>query len=96
MNGKPVHKVEGGKENIEFSRRLKVDRSSWIALRALGPRHRLVVNDTMAFAHTGPVYVTLGGRPVRVAEDVRFYRDWVERLIARTEKSTQQSTRCSP
>jgi hypothetical protein len=62
------------------------------ALRALGPRHRLVLNDTMAFAHTSPVYVTVGGGPVRETEDIRFYRDWIERLIARTEKSTRFAT----
>ena len=31
------------------------------------------------------MYVTVGRQPIRVAEDVKFYRDWVERLIERTE-----------
>ena len=44
-----------------------------------------MLNDTAAFGHTSAVYVSVGGHPVRVAEDVRFYRDWVERLIARVE-----------
>ena len=86
VNGQPAYSVSAaGKDAIEFTRRIAIDRSSWIALRALGPRHRMVLNDTAAFAHSSPVYVTVGGRAVRVAEDVRFYRDWVERLIARTE-----------
>jgi len=83
VNGRPAYSTT----KLEFTRRILIERSSWIALRALGPRHRLVLNDTMAFAHTSPVYVTVGGQPVRVADDVRFYREWVERLIARTEKS---------
>lgn len=88
MNGRPVHSEPAeGKTSIEFKARIPVRESSWIALRALGPRHRLIMNDTMAFAHTSPVYVTVKGRPVRVADDLRFYREWVERLIARTEKS---------
>jgi hypothetical protein len=88
VNGKAAHSVPAArKEKVEFSQAVKVDGSSWIALRALGPRHRLVLNDTMAFAHTSPVYVTVAGRPVRIAGDIGFYRDWVERLIARTEKS---------
>jgi hypothetical protein len=29
---------------------------------------------------------------VRVPEDVRFYREWVEKLIARTEKSGRFKT----
>lgn len=80
------------KAEIEFQTRVPLKESSWIALRALGPRHRLILNDTMAFAHTSPVYITLGGRPVRVADDIRFYREWVERLIARTEKSPRFAT----
>jgi hypothetical protein len=50
------------------------------------------MNDTMAFAHTSPVYVTLKGSRVRIGDDVRFYREWVERLIARTEKSPRFAT----
>jgi hypothetical protein len=93
VNGRTVHSEPAdGKSNIEFQTRLPIGESSWIALRALGPRHRLIMNDTMAFAHTSPVYVTVGGRPVRVNDDVRFYREWVERLIARTEKSPRFAT----
>jgi hypothetical protein len=69
-----------------------MDGSSWIALRALGPAHRLILNDTMAFAHTSPVYVTVGDRPVREKEAIRFYRSWVERLIARAETSGRFAT----
>ena len=93
VNGRPVHSEPvGGKTSMEFQIRVPLRESSWIALRALGPRHRLILNDTMAFAHTSPVYVTVGARPVRVADDVRFYREWVEKLIARTEKSSRFAT----
>jgi hypothetical protein len=93
VNGRPLHTASAdGKTKIEFQTRVPIRESSWIALRALGPRHRLIMNDTMAFAHTSPVYVSVGGRPVRVADDVRFYREWVERLIARTEKSPRFAT----
>ena len=93
VNGRSVYSMPvNGKETLEFTRRIRIESSSWIALRALGPRHRLILNDTMAFAHTSPVYVTVGGKPIRVADDVRFYREWVERLIARTEKSGRFST----
>jgi len=88
VNGRTAHSVSAeGKDSVVFTHRLPVRESVWIALRALGPRHRLILNDTMAFAHTSPLYVTIGERPVRAADDVRFYREWVERLIARTEKT---------
>ena len=93
VNGRALHSEPAdGKTAIEFQTRVPLRESSWIALRALGPRHRLILNDTIAFAHTSPVYVTIGGRPVRVADDIRFYREWVERLIARTEKSPRFAT----
>jgi hypothetical protein len=86
VNGRPVYSVPAdGKESLEFTRKIPIGRTSWIALRAVGPRHRLVLNDTEAFAHTSPVYVTVGKRPMRVTEDLRFYREWISRLIARTE-----------
>jgi hypothetical protein len=83
VNGRPAYSTTA----LDFKRHIPIERSSWITLRALGPRHRLILNDTMAFAHTSPIYVTIGGQPIRVADDVRFYREWVERLIARTENS---------
>ena len=93
VNGRAIHSEPAdGKTAIEFQTRVSLRDSSWIALRALGPRHRLVLNDTMTFAHTSPVYVMVGGRPQRIAEDIRFYREWVERLIARTEKSPRFAT----
>ncbi len=76
-----------GRTSVEFTTRMPIERSSWIALRALGPAHRLLLNDTGAFAHTSPIYVSVGGKPIREIEDVRFYRDWVEKLIARAEKA---------
>jgi hypothetical protein len=93
VNGRVVESREpGGRDRMEFTSRIPIKRSSWIALRALGPRHRLVLNDWGAFAHTSPVYVSVAGRPIRELEDVRFYRDWVERLIARAEKNGRFST----
>lgn len=93
VNGRPVHAAPAaGKTTLDIKRTLRIDESSWIALRAVGPRHRLILNDTAAFAHTSPIYVSVGGRPVRVQEDIRFYRDWVERLIERTDKSGRFKT----
>jgi hypothetical protein len=88
VNGRVAEsRPAAGRTTLEFTSRLPLERSSWVALRALGPAHRLVLNDTEAFAHTSPVYVAVAGKPVRELDDVRFYRDWIERLIARTEKT---------
>jgi hypothetical protein len=93
VNGQVVaSEPPAGRNALEFTRTVRIERSSWIALRALGPRHRLILNDTMAFAHTSPVYVSVADRPVRELEDVRFYRNWVERLITRAETTGRFAT----
>jgi hypothetical protein len=68
---------------------LDLDRSAWIAARATGPWHRLILNDAGAFGHTSPVYVSLGGAPVRSAADAAFYLDWIDKLIARVRERGQ-------
>ena len=44
-----------------------VDASCWVALRALGPGAPARARTRDVFAHTSPVYVTVGGAPVRCA-----------------------------
>jgi hypothetical protein len=63
-----------------------VPESGWIGARALGQRHRLVLNDTAVFAHTSPVHVRVGDQPVRSAEDARFFVEWIARLRAMIEQ----------
>lgn len=62
---------------------LQLDRSAWTAARVSGPGHRLILNDTAAFAHTSPVYVLVENRPIRSAEAARFWMDWIDRLSER-------------
>jgi len=63
-----------------------VPESGWIGARALGQRHRLVLNDTAVFAHTSPVHVRVGDQPVRSAEDARFFLQWIARLRTMIEE----------
>lgn len=82
VNGKIVHSQSG----LAVDQPVRLERSSWIAVRALGPRHRLVLNDEQTFAHTSPVYVYFGDQPIWLRDDLRFYVDWIEKLIQRTEE----------
>ncbi|MEX2302163.1 MAG: CehA/McbA family metallohydrolase [Bryobacterales bacterium] len=74
-----------GVTEIVLDEEIQLERSSWIALRAYGPWHRLVLNDLQTFAHTSPVYVVVDGQPIAARKDLRFYIDWVEKLIARVK-----------
>ena len=93
VNGRPViSRRAKGTGTVSIDETITVARSSWVAVRATGPWHRLILNDAGAFAHTSPVYVTIGGEPVRVAEDLRFYIGWVDQLIARVRERGRFAT----
>ena len=79
-------------KRISLDEPISLDGSSWVAVRALGPWHRLVLNDAGAFAHSSPVYVYFGDQPIAFRGDVRFYIDWIERLIARVKERGRFAT----
>jgi hypothetical protein len=83
MNGKAViSRAAKGKTEIDINEELSLDRSSWIAARASGPWHRLILNDIQTFAHTSPVYIRFGSERILSLEDAKFYDDWIAKLIA--------------
>ena len=61
---------------------IPVAHSGWYVLRAYGDRARLPVLDVYPFASTSPIYVTVGGEPVRSREDAEFFQRWIDRLAA--------------
>jgi hypothetical protein len=77
----PIPLTAGG-TRAEAVISLPMARSSWLTLRAwsAGPAHPVM--DLYPFATTSPIYVTVGGRPVRNAEDARYFVRWIERLEA--------------
>jgi Tol biopolymer transport system component len=61
---------------------LPAERSGWYVLRAWADRPRLPVLDLYPFASTSPVYVTIGGQPVRSPDDAAWFVRWVDRVAA--------------
>jgi hypothetical protein len=59
---------------------IALERSGWVALRARGPESRHVF-DGPAWAHTSPVFVTVGGKPIASTKDAAFFVEWIDRLI---------------
>jgi TolB protein len=59
---------------------LPIDQSSWIALRAHGPSHAAVF-DGHAWAHTSPVYVTVGGQRIASRQDAAYFVDWIDQML---------------
>jgi dipeptidyl aminopeptidase/acylaminoacyl peptidase len=62
--------------------RLAVKESGWYTLRAWSSGAAEPVLDIYPFATTSPIYVTVGGRPVRSANDARYFVAWIERVEA--------------
>jgi hypothetical protein len=86
VNGKPmISRDARGRKQVTLDEPLPLDRSAWIAARALGPWHRLILNDTQAFAHTSPAYVHFGEQRVIFPEDARFYDEWIGKLVAQVQ-----------
>jgi len=63
-----------------FSTTQEVDASSWIALRVRGPKHPILFDGPL-WAHTSPVFVHAGGRPIRSADDATYFVDWIDQLL---------------
>ncbi|MDE3095498.1 MAG: CehA/McbA family metallohydrolase [Chloroflexota bacterium] len=85
INGEAVASADAtdGGRYARLTHEVVTRESCWVALRAMGPVHDLVLGDAL-FAHTSPIYVTVDGAPVARAEDAAYFVEWIERLIAMT------------
>ncbi len=79
VNGHPV--LTRLRAPVEIDEVLTMEEPSWIALRVTGPWERRIVNDAQAFAHTTPVYVSLGGRSIQKKTDAEYFVRWMEQLL---------------
>jgi hypothetical protein len=88
VNGEIVTmaRATGDGREARISHDLRVDRSCWVALRATGAVHEMVLHPEGVFAHTSPIYVTVGGAPVARPDDAAYFVEWIDRLIAVTEE----------
>ena len=85
-NGAVVRRVEGkgGQTEIECTERVRLGGSAWFALRARGtvsPERYGGVAPWNLYAHTSPVYVYRGNRPIRVASDLTGMADYIRMVM---------------
>jgi hypothetical protein len=87
-NGRVVASAqpEGDRRTARLRVSHKLAESAWLAVRVRGPYHRLLPNDRFLYAHTSPVYCTVGGRKIGSREDGQFFVEWIDELIAMAEK----------
>ncbi|MBE7537715.1 MAG: CehA/McbA family metallohydrolase [Opitutaceae bacterium] len=87
VNGRVATRREAGANPhaISLADTVEIKESGWVALRVRGPGHRLAPNDREVYAHTSPVYVTIGGRRPASREDAEFFIAQIETLIAKMD-----------
>jgi TolB protein len=61
---------------------LPVTRSGWLTLRAWSRRSSPGVLDVYPFATTSPIYLIVGGQPIRSPEAAEWFVRWIERMEA--------------
>lgn len=88
VNGSVVASIKPEQKQtaLQVHYEMKVDHSFWAAALALGPAHRLVVNDAQVFVHSSPVYCYFGKSPIVSETDALFWLEWIERLITSIEE----------
>jgi Tol biopolymer transport system component len=81
FNGEVVDSINVQEMELpfEFSSPVTVQENGWIAVRAIGP-HSKYLMDSYAFAQTTPVYILRDGQRYTSPEDALFLRDIVDAL----------------
>ena len=82
-NGEVLKRIEIPPQTGSYraEEEVTLERSAWLAVRVTGvPARGIVGGGLVPRAHSGPVYVHIGGAPVLVKEDVELMLRWVDRL----------------
>jgi hypothetical protein len=86
--GEVVEKIAlaADRKSAEFTRKLKVTESGWYHLRAEGaPNERFPLDTTFAQGFTNPIWISVGGRPVRSRASAEYCLKWIDLLQKQAE-----------
>jgi TolB protein len=85
-NGQVVRELAltGDRKRLEVSGTLPVTGSGWCLLRAFTAAAEYPILDNFIYATTSPVYVSVGGAPLRSPDDARFFGAWIDHLYTTT------------
>ncbi|HEU5170210.1 MAG TPA: CehA/McbA family metallohydrolase [Gemmatimonadales bacterium] len=72
--------LRGDRDRAAIDTVIRVERSGWYAVRAWADRATHPVLDLYPFGTTGPVYVTVGGAPIRSPVDARHFLAWIDHI----------------
>jgi hypothetical protein len=89
MNGEVVEEIpfEGDRLSLDVERTVQVERSGWIHVRVQGdPEDRAPLDTSYPLALTNPVWITVGGAPVRSASAADYALRWIDKLQEMAEE----------
>jgi TolB protein len=83
-NGEVVADIplSGDRTTVSTTLRIPARKSGWYLLRARGDGSANPILDVYPYATTSPIYVTVGGEPVRSRADAEYFIAWIDRLNA--------------
>jgi hypothetical protein len=81
-NGEVVARIPLSEDRTSISTKVTISASGsgWYLLRARGEGPIYPILDVYPYATTSPIYVTVGGQPVRSKPDAQYFLAWIARL----------------
>ena len=81
FNGKVIASSDGS----PIRKRLPIDRSGWLTVRATNSKPQHPVDDSYVVGETSPVYVYKGGRPIRSKADSEYFLQWIDDITKQAQ-----------
>lgn len=81
FNGKVIASSDGS----PIRRRLPIDRSGWLTVRASNSKPQHPVDDSYIVGETSPVYVYKGGQPIRSKADSAYFIQWIDDITKQAQ-----------
>jgi hypothetical protein len=81
----PVESIEvmHNGQSLGNVRTVTLDRSGWISVQVKAKYTRDPIRRPYPFAATMPVWITVGGKPVRSKADAGYFVQWIDRTLER-------------
>jgi hypothetical protein len=78
--------VPAGQSSATFTHTATISRSGWYSLRAVGSAGTFPVENTRPLAVTNPIYVVVGGQPIRDRASAEYFVKWIDVLTGMADR----------
>src|SRR5258708_6027451 len=75
-------KAQQNQRKVHFAKSVQVDHSGWISVQVRAQYGRTPIRRPYPFAATMPVWIIIGGEPVRSPTDAEYFIAWMDRTLA--------------